>query len=576
MGVLVKIGFAQINTVVGDFEGNARKIARAAGDLESRGAQIILTPELSLTGYPPQDLLFKSDFVPRNLAALDELHSHIGKAALLVGCVEEIPSGKGRPFFNAAAVLEKNRPVRKVFKSLLPTYDVVDEARYFEPGPAPAPLEICGHRLGVTICEDIWTPEYLPRGLYACDPVHDLVAAGAAAILNLSSSPFQIGKPALRREMIRRQAGRHCVPFFYCNAVGGNDQLVFDGYSLSATADGVIWMQAPGFQEGTFVLDIGDMNHEAEFLESGIDGAQEKVTVLVPWPSETTAPKDMADLRDALVLGLRDYMGKCGFRTAVLGLSGGIDSAVTACLAVQALGAANVKGVAMPSAFSSYHSVEDALQLAANLKMECLKIPISGSCDAFKEQMSGAFSGKPEDITEENMQARLRGLTLMSLSNKFGHLLLTTGNKSELAVGYCTLYGDMCGGLAVISDLPKTTVYKLAEFLNEDARRELIPRRTITKPPSAELRPDQTDQDTLPPYEVLDEILRLYVEENLGAGEMVRRGFDEETVRWVLRRVDLNEYKREQAAPGLKVTGRAFGIGRRMPLAQKFAPETKI
>ena len=373
--------------------------------------------------------------------------------------------------------------------------------------------------------------------------------------------------------MIRRQAGRHRVPFFYCNAIGGNDQLVFDGYSLAATADGVIWVQAPGFQEGTFVLDIGDMNHEVEFRGHAVDGAKPKVTVLNPWPSEATAREDMADLRDALVLGLRDYMAKCGFRTAVLGLSGGIDSAVTACLAVQALGAANVKGVAMPSEFSSGHSLEDALQLAANLGMECLEIPIAGSFDAFKEQMSGAFSGKPEDITEENMQARLRGLTLMSLSNKFGHLLLTTGNKSELAVGYCTLYGDMCGGLAVISDLPKTTVYRLAEFLNADARRELIPERTITKPPSAELRPDQTDQDTLPPYEVLDEILRLYVEENLGAEELIRRGFDEETVHWVLRRVDLNEYKREQAAPGLKVTGRAFGIGRRMPLAQKFHPK---
>jgi NAD+ synthetase len=329
-------------------------------------------------------------------------------------------------------------------------------------------------------------------------------------------------------------------------------------------------MQAPGFQEGTFVLDIGDMNHEVEFRGEGTEGSRAKDSVLVPWPTEATARKDIADLRDALVLGLRDYMAKCGFRTAVLGLSGGIDSAVTACLAVQALGAANVKGVAMPSAFSSDHSVEDAVQLAANLGIECLKIPISGSFDALKEQMGGAFSGKPEDITEENMQARLRGLTLMSLSNKFGHLLLTTGNKSELAVGYCTLYGDMCGGLAVISDLPKTTVYKLADFLNEDARRDLIPLRSITKPPSAELRPDQTDQDTLPPYEVLDEILRLYVEENLGEEELIRRGFDEETVRWVTRRVDLNEYKREQAAPGLKVTGRAFGIGRRMPLAQRF------
>lgn len=573
MGVLVKIGFAQINTVVGDFAGNARKIAVAAQDLESRGAEIILTPELSLTGYPPQDLLFKSDFVPGNLQALAELHRHVGKAAWLVGFVDANPSGKGRPFFNAAAILEKDRPLRKVFKSLLPTYDVFDEARYFEPGPAPTAVDIGGRKLGITICEDIWTPEFLPRGLYACDPVHDLVAAGAAAILNLSASPFQLGKPAQRREMIRRQAGSHRVPFFYCNAIGGNDQLVFDGYSLAATADGVVWVQAPGFREGTFLVDIGDMNHEVEFreMESPSSG---KTTILSPWPPETMLRKEMADLRDALVLGLRDYMGKCGFRSAVLGLSGGIDSAVTACIAVEALGADHVTGVAMPSAFSSDHSVEDALQLADNLGMECLKIPISTSFDAFKTQMGPAFAGRPEDITEENMQARLRGLTLMSLSNKFGHLLLTTGNKSELAVGYCTLYGDMCGGLAVISDLPKTTVYKLAEFLNEEARRDIIPRRTITKPPSAELRPDQTDQDTLPPYETLDEILRLYVEENLGTAKIIARGYDPETVRWVVRRVDLNEYKREQAAPGLKVTGRAFGIGRRMPLAQRFVSGT--
>ncbi len=576
MGVLVKIGFAQINTTVGDFEGNAKKIALAARDLESRGAQIILTPELALTGYPPQDLLFKSDFVPRNLAMLEALHRKVEKAALLVGCVDGNPSGKGRPFFNTAAVLEKGKPMRKVYKSLLPTYDVFDEARYFEPGPAPSPLDIGGRQIGVTICEDIWTPEYLPRGLYTCDPVHDLVAAGAGAILNLSASPFQIGKPALRREMIRRQAGRHRVPFFYCNAIGGNDQLVFDGYSFAATADGVIWIQAPGFQEGTFLVDIGDMNHEVEFSpqKEMQEPVRSKATILNPWPSETSARDDMADLRDALVLGLQDYMGKCGFRTAVLGLSGGIDSAVTACIAVQALGAANVKGVAMPSVFSSSHSVEDAIELADNLGMECLQIPIGKSFDAFKEQMAGAFAGKDEDITEENMQARLRGLTLMSLSNKFGHLLLTTGNKSELAVGYCTLYGDMCGGLAVISDLPKTMVYKLAEFLNADARRTLIPERTITKPPSAELRPDQTDQDTLPPYEILDEILRLYVEENLAAAGIIRKGFDPETVHWVIRRVDLNEYKREQAAPGLKVTGRAFGIGRRMPLAQKFSSKT--
>jgi len=570
MGVLVKIGFAQINTVVGDFAGNARRIAEACGELESRGAEIILTPELSLTGYPPQDLLFKADFVPGNLRALEELHSKVRSAAWLVGYVEKNLTGSGRPFHNAAAVLEAGRPVRKVFKSLLPTYDVFDEARYFEPARSVAPVDIAGRRIGVTICEDIWTPAYLPGGLYNRDPVHDLVVAGAAAILNLSASPFQIGKPAQRREMIRMQAGRHRVPFFYCNAVGGNDQLVFDGHSLAATADGVIWVQAPGFREGSFLLDIGDMNHEVEFFEG------ESRTTLIPWAreqSEQAEAGDLRDLRDALVLGLRDYMTKCGFGSAVLGLSGGIDSAVTACIAVEALGAKHVTGVAMPSPFSSGHSVEDALLLAKNLGMKCLTIPISSSFDAVKSQMAEAFDRKPEDLTEENMQARLRGLTLMSLSNKHGHLLLTTGNKSELAVGYCTLYGDMCGGLAVISDLPKGMVYRLAEFINKTAGRDMIPRRTIEKPPSAELRPDQTDQDTLPPYEILDEILRLYVEENQGTADIISRGFDADTVRWVVRRVDLNEYKREQAAPGLKVTGRAFGIGRRMPLAQRFTPE---
>lgn len=565
---MMKIGIAQLNSVVGDFAGNSRRIIEACRDLERRGAGVVLTPELILTGYPPQDLLFKSDFVPGNLRALEAIHAQVGQAAWIVGYVEKNPSSSGRPFFNAAAVLEAGRPIRKIFKSLLPTYDVFDEARYFEPGSPSTPVEIGGRLFGITICEDIWTREYLPRGLYVRDPVNDLVAAGAAAILNLSASPFQLGKPTLRREMIRLQAARHRTPFFYCNAVGGNDQLVFDGNSLAVTAEGAVWIEAPGFREGTFVLDIGDMNHEVIFQET----KAEPVWISSSLNAPPIPRADMADLRDALVLGLRDYMGKCGFRSAVLGISGGVDSAVTACLAAAAVGAENVTGVVMSSPFSSAHSVEDALLLARNLGITCLQIPISGSFDAFKSQMSAAFAGRSEDITEENMQARLRGLTLMSLSNKFGHLLLTTGNKSELAVGYCTLYGDMCGGLAVISDVPKTMVYRLAEFLNAAA--DIIPLRTIEKPPSAELRANQTDQDTLPPYEILDEILRLFIEENLGADAIVARGFEADTVRWVIRRVDLNEYKREQAAPGIKVTGRAFGIGRRMPLAQKFTAES--
>ena len=539
----MKIGLAQINSIVGDLAGNARKIIDACRSLERRGAEIILTPELVLTGYPPQDLLFQSDFVPASLRMLEEIHSATDSAAWIVGCVQRNPSPDGKPLFNAAAVLEQGKPIRWVFKTLLPTYDVFNEARYFQPGPLPSALEIHGRLFGVTICEDVWPPEYLHRPLYGCDPVGILVEAGAEAILNLSASPFQIGKPARRAEMLRFQAQKNRIPFYYCNAIGGNDQLVFDGHSLAIGADGQHLNSGPGFMEAELLVDESPCQR--------------------PEPST-----DMADLRSALVLGLRDYAAKCGFRSAVLGLSGGIDSAVTACIAVEALGADKVTGIAMPSPYSSAHSLEDAAALAHNLGITYHTIPIADSFDAFKKQMQPVFEGLPEDTTEENMQARLRGLTLMSLSNKFGHLLLTTGNKSELAVGYCTLYGDMCGGLAVISDVPKTMVYELAAFLNREM--EIIPRRTIEKPPSAELRLDQTDQDTLPPYEILDAILRLYVEENLGTQSIVARGFDAQTVQWITRKVDFNEYKREQAAPGLRVTSRAFGIGRRMPIAQRF------
>ena len=539
----MKIGLAQINSTVGDLAGNARKIIEACQSLEKQGARIILTPELVLTGYPPQDLLFQSDFVPESLRWLDEIHQAVGEAAWIIGCVQPNSLPGGKPFRNAAAILERGKPACFVFKSLLPTYDVFNEARYFQPCENPAPVEIHGQIFGVTICEDIWSPDYLARPLYTIDPVEKLVSAGATAILNLSASPFQIGKPARREAMIRAQAQKHDVPFYYCNAIGGNDQLVFDGNSFAVAPDGALLQKAPGFIESSLLAD----NVPASICD----------------PSS-----DIADLRSALVLGLRDYASKCGFRSAVLGLSGGIDSAIVACLAVEALGADKVTGVAMPSPFSSSHSVEDALALAKNLGITCHTIPIAESFTAFKNQMQSVFAGRAEDTTEENMQARLRGLTLMSLSNKFGHLLLTTGNKSELAVGYCTLYGDMCGGLAVISDVPKTMVYELAKFINVES--EIIPHRTIEKPPSAELRPDQTDQDTLPPYEILDAILRLYVEENLGPSQIIAQGFDAETVRWVTRKVDFNEYKREQAAPGLKVTSRAFGIGRRMPIAQKF------
>ncbi len=540
----MRIGFAQINPTVGDLRGNFDKIVAGYERLANAGAELVLTPELAITGYPPQDLVFKSQFVPQNLAILEELHARVGAVPLLVGYVDR-NDGRGKPFHNAAALLQRGAPVQKTHKSLLPTYDVFDEDRYFEPARAVRPFHVLGRTIGVTICEDIWTERYLPRPFYDVEPCRSLVEQGAELILNLSASPFSLGKPAVRAEMLATLARSFAVPICYCNAVGGNDQLVFDGDSLAVNGRGDLIAQLPAFAEAEAIVDT-------------------VAAAAVPLqPRESSAA-----LNDALVLGLRDYMRKCGFRSAVIGLSGGIDSAVVAAIAVEALGPENVVGVSMPSPYSSRGSIADALALSRNLGITCLQIPIADAFACFKAQFKEVFAGLPEDTTEENMQSRLRGMILMSLSNKFGHLLLTTGNKSELAVGYCTIYGDMAGGLAVISDVPKTMVYDLARWMNRG--RERIPHSTIEKPPSAELKPGQVDQDTLPPYDVLDEILRLYVEENLSAGDIAERGFDEKTVRWVQRRVDLNEYKREQAAPGIRVTSRAFGVGRRMPIAQRY------
>jgi NAD+ synthase (glutamine-hydrolysing) len=546
----MKIGFAQINPTVGDLRGNFEKIAGAYDQLARAGADIVIAPELAVTGYPPQDLVFKSRFVPENLAVLDQLQKRLNKPALLVGFVDR-NEGRGKPFHNAAALLQAGEPLQKTHKSLLPTYDVFDEDRYFEPAREIAPLKFRGHRIGVTICEDIWTERYLPRPFYDVDPVRALVAQEAEMILNVSASPFSLRKPAVRREMISGLAGTYQRPIFYCNAVGGNDQLVFDGNSIAVNARGQLLAQLPAFEEASVIVD--------------------SESVQAP---EIPSADIVQELYSALRLGLRDYLAKCGFKSAVLGLSGGIDSAVVAAIAVDALGPNNVTGVSMPSQFSSRGSILDALALAKNLRIQCLEIPIADAFAVFKAQFKEVFAGRTEDATEENMQARLRGMTLMALSNKFGHLVLSTGNKSELAVGYCTIYGDMAGGLAVISDVPKTMIYELARFINSEASRvgkgEIIPASTIEKPPSAELRPNQKDQDTLPPYDVLDAILRLHVEDNLSVAEIVAQGFDEKTVRWVQRRVDLNEYKRAQAAPGLKVTSRAFGVGRRMPIAQRY------
>src|SRR5436189_2804100 len=540
----MKIGFAQINPTVGDLNGNFEKIASAYERLEAAGAELIVTPELAVTGYPPQDLLFKSQFVPQNLEILEKLQSRIRNAGLLVGFVDR-NQGRGKPFHNSAALLERGKSIRKTYKSLLPTYDVFDEDRYFEPARRVEPFEAHGRKIGVTICEDIWTDDYLPRPLYDLEPMRNLVEQRVEIIVNLSASPFRLGAPACRFEMIAAQARAYQRPICYCNVVGGNDQLIFDGNSIAVNASGNLIGQLAAFREDAKIVDT-DSTDALEFQEG----------------------KTPEQLFAALSLGVRDYFRKCNFHSAVIGLSGGVDSAVTAVIAVDALGAENVTGVSMPSPYSSRGSIDDACALARNLGIKFLEIPITDAFRDFKAQFKEVFKGLPENETEENMQPRLRAMTLMALSNKFGHLVLSTGNKSELAVGYCTIYGDMAGGLAVISDVPKTMIYELARFVNQ--KREIIPVSTIEKPPSAELRPNQKDQDTLPPYDVLDAILRLYVEENLSAAEIIAQGFDEATVRWVQRRVDLNEYKRAQAAPGFKVTSRAFGVGRRMRIAQRY------
>lgn len=541
----LKAGIAQINTTVGDFAGNADKILRAYRELARKGADFVITPELAVCGYPPMDLVFRSGFIAAAERHVNALAVDTGAVPLIVGTVEPNASPQGRPCHNSAIVLQNGRRVAAAHKSLLPTYDVFDEGRYFEPAAAVAVVEVAGRRAGLTICEDLWTPEYLPRDYYGRSPLHDLERAGIGLLLNLSASPFESGKPAKRRTMLAGIARRLKAPLVYANLVGGNDQLVFDGHSLAFAADGALAAELPGFRE---------------------DQALVKIPPDAPFPlAEHT---DVADVHDALILGLRDYLAKCGFKQVVIGLSGGIDSAVTAALAVAALGKENVLGVTMPGPFSSRGSVDDSLALARNLGIECRTVPIDSGFAAMEKQLAPVFAGAKSDITEENLQARLRGMTLMAFSNKFNRMVISTGNKSEMAVGYCTIYGDMAGGLALLSDVPKTVVYRLAGHINRHG--EIIPRSTMEKAPSAELRADQTDQDTLPPYDVLDEILRLYVEEQLTADEISSVGFDADTVRWVADKVDANEYKRQQAAPGIKVTSKAFGIGRRVPIAQRF------
>jgi NAD+ synthase (glutamine-hydrolysing) len=542
----MRIALLQLNPTAGDLPGNAALIVSGAQQARAQGADLVMTSELALMGYLPRDLLMSEGFIRRGHDELVRIAAALKDAPpLLVGVATPNPSDIGRPLFNSAVLLAGGAIGSAFHKTLLPTYDVFDEDRYFEPAPSPQILELSGRRLGISICEDLWNDrDFWQRRRYREDPMEVLAASGAEVVLNLSASPFTVGKQLLREQMLGHMARRHGLPLVFANQAGGNDDLIFDGRSCAFDARGRLFARARGFQEDLLVVDI----------DTGVGAI---------------APNDFtpeAEIWDALVLGVRDYARKTRFRKVLLGLSGGIDSSLTAAVAVDALGAENVAGVLMPSCYSSQGSIDDSLALAASLGIQTLTLPIAGIMQTYDAVLADAFRSRQPDVTEENIQSRIRGNLLMALSNKFGWMLLTTGNKSEVAVGYCTLYGDMSGGLAVIGDLPKTMVYRVARWRNQ--RRPDIPEAVFTKPPSAELRPEQTDQDSLPPYDLLDEILELHVEQSKSAEEIIGLGFDEATVRRVLRMVRNAEFKRKQAAPVLKVTSRAFGTGWRMPIAR--------
>ena len=544
----MRLGLAQLNPTVGDLAGNRRKIIAAYASLVAQGAELVVFPELIVCGYPPRDLLLKRRFVSDVADSLAQIVPIIGDVPAVIGTVEPNPAATGRPFFNAAAFCHRGLIVATARKCLLPTYDVFDEDRYFEPAASPTVVEHAGLRIGITICEDIWTHPMLgTRRLYhGLEPLAQLAVQKCDVMVNLSASPWHFAKGDVREKLVTDAARALGCPVAYVNAVGGNDELIFDGRSLVASSAGSITAGLAAFTEELRVVD----------------------TAVTTPPSPTFHQPDLADIYAALVLGLRDYAQKSGFKKALVALSGGIDSALVAVVAAEAFGAENVIGVSLPSLISSQHSRDDARILAANLGIRFETIAIADAVAAAETALGPVFAGRTRDVTEENIQARVRGVLMMALSNKFGALLLTTGNKSEMAVGYCTLYGDMCGGLAVISDVFKMQVYALSRWINRD--REIIPANTIDKPPSAELRPGQVDQDSLPPYEQLDAILKGYVEEGLSRRDLVARGFPEAVVNDIARKVDLNEYKRKQAAPGLRITPLAFGVGRRIPIVQKY------
>jgi len=549
----MKIAIAQINPVIGDFNYNFGKIKCFADKAIELKCDMVVFSELVISGYPPRDLLEKNDFVDANLACLNRLLSSIRGISVICGFVDKNSADKGKPLFNSAVHFEDGKILHKVHKRLLPTYDIFDESRYFEPGRESSPYPYKGHRIGLTVCEDAWNDENIfKRRLYSTDPVALVVKAGADLVINISASPFYVGTKEFRWNMFGSMARKYGVPLIFANQVGGNDSVIFDGISTVFDKNGNVVARACDFDEDLIVFD-----------SEAPDSSKNDLHLI--------SNSDTESILKALVVGTRDYVTKCGFSKVVVGLSGGIDSALTACIAVKALGRENVSAVFMPSQYTSKENFEDTEKLAENLGIVLTRIPIDGIFKEFLRFLSPSFKKSEPGITEQNIQARIRGTILMGLSNKYGSLVLSTGNKSELAVGYCTLYGDMTGGLAVISDVPKTTVYDLAHFINRE--KAYIPQRIITKAPSAELKPDQTDQDDLPPYEILDSILKAYIEDLKGIDELVQMGFDKDTVEEIIFKVDRNEYKRYQAAPGLKVTSKAFGYGRNYPLVQGY---TKI
>ena len=543
----MRIALGQINPTVGDFAGNSAKIIAFAQRAKSSGAGLILFPELSICGYPPRDLVERTSFVAHNREAAEHIAAETRGIAVVCGLVTPAQAETGKSVMNSAALLMDGAIKFVQSKMLLPTYDVFDEMRNFAPARSQVLFPFCGKQMALTICEDAWNDKHFwPRRLYSVDPVEALVQAGGNFVLNISASPFWAGKRELRREMLATIARNDRVPVAFVNQVGGNDSLVFDGSSMVFDREGNVIAQGKSFEEDLIFFDSDSLTGEMHDQIAG----------------------DEASIYQALVLGTRDYVHKCGFSQAIIGLSGGIDSALTATIAADAIGAENVIGVGMPGPYSSEGSISDARELAANLGIRFEVLEISEIFSAFRTTLKDVFKNHPEDVTEENIQSRIRGSLLMALSNKFGALVLSTGNKSELGVGYCTLYGDMAGGLAVINDVPKTLVYRLSRYVN--SRRPVIPEATIEKPPSAELRPGQVDSDSLPPYEVLDAILEDYVEDSHSAEQIARdRGFDLDLVKNVIRMVERNEYKRQQAAPGIKISPKAFGYGRRFPIAAK-------